>query len=279
MEKKKTRLQRYVEAAEELNEVLGLEPQIETKDATINQIASKIREASELITEDDVFTVQTAGVIADLTGDFDEPDEEELKQIEDEDEDDFEDEDDDFEDEDEDEDEDDDFEDEEEDEEELTVEDLRKEIESLYKRKQLREIVEEFEIFEDLRPKLKDLKTGDTLKKAMLDILDEELELVDDEEPEPEPAPRLEPKKKETTKKKPRTNGPSLTQQCREFIGTKIEEGKYTRKELEDLASQKFSDLSISSIKVIITDGKNPKYNKFDKLVIEDEKGVLSFER
>ena len=41
----------------------------------------------------------------------------------------------------------------------------------------------------------------------------------------------------------------------------------------------KFPDLAVSSIQTMLTDGKNPKYNKFDKLVVQDENGVLSFKK
>jgi len=36
-------------------------------------------------------------------------------------------------------------------------------------------------------------------------------------------------------------------------------------------------DLAKSTITVLLTDSKNPKYNRFDRLVVETEEGGLTF--
>lgn len=189
---KKTKLETFAEAAEELNEVLGLEPSIETEGVSVNELAEKIRQASELLYEEDEISDATAAVIADLTEDLDEPDVEEPES------------DDDFEEDDESE--------EESEEEELTLEDLREEVEGLHKRKDMRLLVEEIDLFEPLIEKLPDLKSGSALKDAMLEILDAEMGQTDgsdepeevQEEPEAEEAKPVKEKPKKVKKEKPK---------------------------------------------------------------------------
>jgi len=61
------------------------------------------------------------------------------------------------------------------------------------------------------------------------------------------------------------------------FIAPFIEKGKFTKAQLVEKLTGKFPDLAISSLQTMLTDAKNPKYNKFQKLVIQDDKGILSF--
>ncbi len=177
--KKQTKLEKMGKAAEELNQVLGLEPPIEIEDQTVNTLASKIREASELLFEDDEISDETAAVIADLTEDLDEPDEQEEAEEPESDED--------------------------EPEEELTLEDLREEVEGLGKRKDMRLLVEEIDLFEPLVERLPDLKSGSALKGAMLKHLGS-LEVEEEEAPKAKAKKGTEEKvaaKKETPKAKP----------------------------------------------------------------------------
>lgn len=55
-----------------------------------------------------------------------------------------------------------------------------------------------------------------------------------------------------------------------------IDEGKYTKQKLIDMYVKKFAGQR-SSIVTMLSQCKNKKYNKFDKLVIEDERGVFKF--
>lgn len=61
------------------------------------------------------------------------------------------------------------------------------------------------------------------------------------------------------------------------FLTPLIEKGKLTKTQLVEKAHEKFPDLAISSLQTMLTDAKNPKYNKFAKLVAQDENGVLTF--
>ena len=280
--KKKSELDLVVAAAEELNEVLGLEPAIDTEDVDIDDLKAKLVEASELITEDDEFTEDTAKVLESIAPEDEEEDEEfeEDEEIED----------DDLE-EDEEEEEDDDFEEEEEDEEEEDddLEELREAVESAGKRKDLLKLAQKEEIFAELKSKLPKLKSIKALKGAMLSVLDtEEAEEAEAEEHAEEPkakskkAAKAKGKAKSSAKEKsskPKKKGKSATQACRDFLEKTItaKKGKYTRKELTELAVEEFPDVAKSTIQTILTDGKNPKYNKFPKLLVEDEDGKVKF--
>lgn len=76
MAKKKDYLDQLAAAAEDLNEVLGLEPPIETDGVTKSNLESKITEAAGLLAEEDEITKGTRAIIDSLT-EQKEPEEEE----------------------------------------------------------------------------------------------------------------------------------------------------------------------------------------------------------
>ena len=92
------------------------------------------------------------------------------------------------------------------------------------------------------------------------------------------------PKKKAATKKKepevekkePKTKKRGGTD-CVIFLTPLIKTKKYTQKELVDLGKKEFTELSPSTIYTLLTDGRNPKYNKFEKLLVKNDKGVINF--
>lgn len=61
------------------------------------------------------------------------------------------------------------------------------------------------------------------------------------------------------------------------FFQPLIESGKYTAKELLEMAQTAFPKMTESTIRTFLTDSKNPKYNKFPKLVAltEDKKMIF----
>jgi hypothetical protein len=61
------------------------------------------------------------------------------------------------------------------------------------------------------------------------------------------------------------------------FLTPLIEKGKLTKTQLVEKAHEKFPDLAISSLQTMLTDAKNPRYNRFAKLIQEDENHVLTF--
>lgn len=60
------------------------------------------------------------------------------------------------------------------------------------------------------------------------------------------------------------------------FLSPLISEGAFTAKELSEAAMKQFPTLTESTIRTFLTDSKNVKYNKFEKLVVVKE-GKLSF--
>ena len=61
------------------------------------------------------------------------------------------------------------------------------------------------------------------------------------------------------------------------FFTPLITKGKFTRNQLIEKGMKKFPSLTKVTIATMLTDAKNPKYNLFDKLVVVDSEGVLTF--
>jgi hypothetical protein len=86
------------------------------------------------------------------------------------------------------------------------------------------------------------------------------------------------PETKETKaeKKIPNFRG-TLTKDAIAFMTPIIAKGKSTKKEIADACAEKFKEMNASSINTLLTDAKNPKYNRFEKLAVVNEKGIYSF--
>lgn len=80
------------------------------------------------------------------------------------------------------------------------------------------------------------------------------------------------PAKKELFAKKASTSADRVA-----FITPFIEKGKSTKAQLVEKLTAKFPDLAISSLATLLTDAKNPRYNRFAKLVVQDKDGIMSF--
>ena len=61
-----------------------------------------------------------------------------------------------------------------------------------------------------------------------------------------------------------------------EFLTPLIAKGKFTQKELIEKVSEKIG-MKETSTQTLLTDARNPKYNKFEKLVVKNDSGILSF--
>lgn len=72
---------------------------------------------------------------------------------------------------------------------------------------------------------------------------------------------------------------PSIEGQKRkEFIQNLIDQAKWTKKQILEKVKVKFPNASESGTQTILSDSKNPKYNKFPRLVVENsETRILSF--
>lgn len=290
MAKKKTKKQRIILAAENLNEVLGLEPAIETEDRTAAEIAEKVLEASELLYPDDEIKPGTQKVIdylkmkkseatdeSDDETEEDDSTEEKEESTEEESEEDQEDEEDSEEDEPE--------EDVEpaEEAEEVDTSEIVEKINSAKNRTGLLKIAMSEEIFAEMESELPDLKEEDALRKRMLGVIGEP---VKKDPPKSEkkatPKPKKKSEKKEeksTSTKKKKSSGKkrkTRTEKAVEYITPFIEEGTYQEKELVDMIDEN-CDIAWSTAHMLIAKARNPKYNKFDRLLEKDDNGLISF--
>ena len=125
--------------------------------------------------------------------------------------------------------------------------------------------------------KLDEEKLIDETPEEAIDFWEENLDhfvepAPPEEEEEEEKVPVKEKKKREVkTSSTPKS-------EILAFLSKLISQKKYTRKEMVDLGIAEFPDKSKGAIGTYISDGKNPKYNPFDKLVI-DKGGILSYEK
>ncbi len=95
------------------------------------------------------------------------------------------------------------------------------------------------------------------LRKAMLEVIVE-----------------VAPKgKKEKKAKKGATTADRIA-----FITTLLEKEPIKKKDLMEIVCAEFPDNTKSAHSTIISDGKNPKYNKFEKLIVVNAEGMLCFE-
>lgn len=96
------------------------------------------------------------------------------------------------------------------------------------------------------------------------------------------PPPDPDPKKKKSTPKKQtgakkttgERRGPS---EVKAFLSEKIEEAKWTRKQITDKAVAKFPEKSKATISTYISDGFSEKYCPFPKLIVKTKEDILKF--
>ena len=63
-------------------------------------------------------------------------------------------------------------------------------------------------------------------------------------------------------------------------IGSMIAESKYTKSQIIDIICKDWQDVKAITVSTYLSDSKNPKYSKFDKIAIEDPRTkVFSFEK
>ena len=302
-------LKQMQSAAKEINALFGNEA-INVK-AKEDALKEQLIQAQELITPDDELTKGTQAVLDELTEKpakkvatpapaakgkgkkAPEPVEEEEEEDE--------------ADEDSDEDEVDEDEEEEDDED---LEALKEEVEAADILKELKDIAADNEIFETLNKKIKSFKKVDDLKEAMSEVIltalgenTEDVSEDDEDEEEVEvisvkkgckkevvvaPATVAKGKAKAAPVKEekvsarkgivPNFKGTSTKERI-DYLVPFIEKGDKTKKELIALVMKKFPETKEAGILTILTDCKNPKYNKFPKLVVMDAKGLYSFEQ
>ena len=55
-------------------------------------------------------------------------------------------------------------------------------------------------------------------------------------------------------------------------IGALIAESKYTKQQIIDIICKDWKDVKAITVSTYLSDSKNPKYTKFEKIAIEDPK-------
>lgn len=82
----------------------------------------------------------------------------------------------------------------------------------------------------------------------------------------------------EKIEKKPVAIKPCKSQKAVEYMMEVIQSQEVTRKALVEMTTAKFPELAKSTITTILSDGKNPKYNRyFPTLLTADENQILKF--
>ena len=162
--------------------------------------------------------------------------------------------------------------------------------------KTLKKLVKEYEAFSRIRKRATTMFELSELKTQMLLALGYEgkMPTEDDKDLEPQEAPMSKAKGKNATpppapaktpakeeKKAPAKapgKKPSVIPETMAFLEPLIAKGKFTQKELVEKVSEKVG-ITTSYAQTFLTDSRNPKYNKFDKLVVKNEQGILSFKK
>lgn len=254
-------MENLIKAAKELNELLDLTPAIEVNPNKTNEktLLKKLGEASELIEEadeiskDTVITLRKSGVWLcqdkKVNAKFAEVEEEEE------------------------------IEEEGEVEESLS---LLEQIQQAETKAELKEISKVNDEFKGFRGILTRYKTKIDLQKAMI-------AWVDDEEKKPKVEPKKEVKKvapvkeeilqKEAEKKPVEKKKISILDIIKPTLLSLLKEGTHNKKEIIKEITSKYPEIKEITLNTMLTDSKNPKYNKLDLLVVENTKGHLSFSK
>lgn len=142
-------------------------------------------------------------------------------------------------------------------------------------------ITPEDEFTEDTQAVIDELSAPPAKKPvAKRKVAAPEPEPEEDPEPEEKPAKKAPAVKKESTVTKERFAAKKSTGADRvAFFTPLIKKGTYTKAELVELGKEEFPDVSASTLLTMLTDGKNPKYNKFAQLIVQTDAGILKFQK
>lgn len=98
-----------------------------------------------------------------------------------------------------------------------------------------------------------------------------------EESQEEEPTEKPTKKEKEVTKKTSKSKA-SQTSKILEYMFSLItEEGEIEKSTLIQKTEKKFPETPLSTIRTLLTDGKNEKYNRFPKLLVEKEREDVKY--
>jgi hypothetical protein len=151
---------------------------------------------------------------------------------------------------------------------------LMEDIEGAETLKDLKELAEENpDIFSEVN--LKKYKDVEKLREAMVLAATVEPEEEEDEKPVAKKAVKKDAKS--DTEKLPRGSKGTATKERVEYLTPFVEKGKYNKAQLIEMLEKKFPDATKTGLITLLTDCKNPKYNKFDRLVVQDANGIYKF--
>jgi hypothetical protein len=77
--------------------------------------------------------------------------------------------------------------------------------------------------------------------------------------------------------KKQRIERNGTCKQIVEFLTDLIELNQFNQKQLAKIASESIENVNPVTVTTLLVDSKNPKYNKFAKLVVKTENNTLKF--
>jgi hypothetical protein len=238
-------------AAAELNDKLGIEPPIDTK-AKIGPLTEAFTEALALIAPDDKFSDKTQAIIDEVLGGGEDGGEGENGEGDGE------------------------------------EPSLKDQVDAADARADLVELVKTNPVFKGVGAKLASYKTSKDLRGAMMAVLEAE-EAAQQQQAEEIHEKNIASKPVRVGKDTPAGKTPVTKERFAakkstgaervDFLTPLIQSGKYTKAELVEKANKEFPDVSASTFQTMLTDAKNPKYNKFAKLVVQAEDGTLSFKK
>jgi len=135
------------------------------------------------------------------------------------------------------------------------------------------------------------LKSGDSLLESTVDTLcDLEIDVPagvkirkakDSKKAKPEKVEKKgKPEKVKTEKAKAEKKaGGKKSTVVRDYVASLIEQGKFDRKKIYAATIKKYPEAKVNTISIWISNGTNPKYNPFPKLVINNSEGLVSFKK
>jgi len=274
---KDVKLNDLKKAGKELNALLFDPKDADQIDVKLGaaELSTAILEASELLTDDDDedLTPLVKNVIAALKENAEEAGAEEEENEEEENEEETE---------------------EEEESEEEEALSLKEQIEEAITISDLKEIIKNNEEFASLRKTVKGKFNLDDLVSEMMAIIEpKKAKTTGKKETVKEPVKETKKEVAPVAKKETAKTTPAKAEKPKKIVGAAkvttadriafiapfIAKAKYNKKELLEMMVEKWPDMPIGGHQVILTDCKNPKYNKFEKLVVSNEVGVFSFKK
>ena len=226
-----------VKAAKEINTII--EPPIDVKLGT-DELEAELLEASEAVSEEDGLSEETMDILAQIQAKYADEEEEDADEEE---------------------------EDEEEVEEDEEADDEDEDDERVNEEGEDGDEISEDEAVEDGD----DVEEEEEDEIEVLPIPKKGKGKAKEEKPAKAPKAEKPAKSDKPTKTKDEIFGGNKTVKRIEFFIDLINEGRYSKKDLIELAAKQFPDATIAALSTILSDGTNPKYCRFPVLIYIDK--------